>query len=348
MHAHDWRICSGAEVAPLYDAEISRWMASLHWDTGASWALVEAARVVGGLPGFVARDGQGAIRGWTFYLRHDDALQVGAFVADSPAATAALLDAITGSAHAASASALVLFAFSTAPDLTAQLGARGFAVERYRYLEAALPADAGLKPCATDVPATVGAAAAQGSGPTDVPTGVAQGFSPACWSPEDQDPVAGLLARAYPSLDPARPFARRGEPHEWVDYVRQLTTTTGCGTFLPHASVVVRGAHPGRADAATLVTRLSADTVHLAQIAVSPDARRRGLASRLIAASLAAALGEGCTRATLLVGEHNPGARRLYDRLGFEEAALFVSAVRDQPRRSTSAALETGGAITLR
>jgi len=61
-----------------------------------------------------------------------------------------------------------------------------------------------------------------------------------------------LLASAYPAHDPARPFARHGRPHEWITYVRQLVTTTGCGAFLPHASYIVPGAsaaRPGGCDA---------------------------------------------------------------------------------------------------
>jgi ribosomal protein S18 acetylase RimI-like enzyme len=332
MIAHDWRSSSATDVAPLYAAEVASWMSTLHWDTRASWTIVEAVRAAGSLPGFIVRDAQGAIRGWTFYLRHEGALQVGAFTADSPEASATLLDAITSSSHAASASAIVFFTFSTAPGLAVLLEARGFAVEQYRYLQSGLKAQAGLKACTT-------------SGDPDAASG-GQGVQ--AFRPADVVVVAGLLASAYPSHDPARPFARSGQPHEWVDYVSRLVTTSGCGLFLPGASFVAPGESPARADAVTLMTRLSRDTVHLAQIAVSPAARGRGLARRLIAASLAAAAAAGHARATLLVGEHNLAARHLYDRLGFADVAMFVSAVRDQPRRSTSAALETGGAITLR
>jgi ribosomal protein S18 acetylase RimI-like enzyme len=96
-----------------------------------------------------------------------------------------------------------------------------------------------------------------------------------------------------------------------------------------------------------LTTQLAADTVHLAQVVIAPGARGRGLARRLVGASLESALAQGITYATLLVGEGNGRARHLYEGLGFVETASFVSAVRDQPRRLSSVALETGGAITL-
>jgi ribosomal protein S18 acetylase RimI-like enzyme len=327
MKVHDWRACSATSIAPLYDAEVARWMAMLHWDTRASWIIVEAARAAGSLPGFVVCADDGSIRGWTFYLRHEGALQVGAFVADAPETTAALLDAITASPEAVSASAIIFFTFSVAPGLTAQLNDCGFAVERYRYLQTSVGTRAGL----------------QAHGPI-----VAQGFSPAIWRSADHHAVAALLASAYPSHDPARPFARSGQAHEWVDYVHQVVAIGGCGTFLPQASLVVPGVSPDCAGAAVLVTSLSYDTVHLAQVAVSPDARGHGLARRLIADSLAAAGDAGYRRATLLVGERNVAARHVYDQLGFEEVAAFVSAACDQPRRSSSAAFESGGAITRR
>ena len=64
MNTRDWRTVSSAEVAPLYQSEIDRWDAALHWDTRANWRLVEAARAAGTLPGVVVHDGSGAVEGW--------------------------------------------------------------------------------------------------------------------------------------------------------------------------------------------------------------------------------------------------------------------------------------------
>ncbi len=317
MIAQDWRLAGAGELGSCYDAEALRWSASLHWDSRSTWALVEAARRAGTLPGFVVRDRHGAIEGWTFYLRHRDALQIGAMVGASRGALEALVQAVLASPEADTLSRILLFAFPQGPELDGVLESHGFTVERYSYLE---------KPTGTDfVPARAGRA----------------------WRDEDALRVSALLAAAYGSEDRMRPFAPSGALEEWHEYVAQILTTTGCGSFLPRASVVLPGAGE-TPDGVAMVTRLAEDTAHVAQMAVAPGAQRRGLARGLMASVLAGCGAQGFARVTLLVGDRNRPARRLYRELGFEEAAAFVCAVRDQPRRSTSAALETGGAMILR
>jgi ribosomal protein S18 acetylase RimI-like enzyme len=310
MKALDWRFLAAPEAALLQRAEAERWLSVLHWDTRATLARVEAARHAGGLPGYAVRDAEGTVRGWTFFLLHQGILQIGAFVADSIDATRALIDAILAAPEATNASAAMCFVFSTAPGLIEELTRRGFAVDRYRYLRIELAA----RPPENIVPARDDASISQSS------------F--AAWSaPAQLEAMAALLRGAYPADAGARPFASRGTPAEWLDYVTQLVTTTACGAFLAEASFVAAGAATGF-DAATLITRLSADTAHVAQIAVAPPARQRGLARRLLLASLDAARRTGHRRATLLVSERNQPAGRLYEDVGFEQVAAFVSAVR--------------------
>ncbi len=322
---HDWRLLSGGQAAALHDAEGARWLSRLHWDTRASLARVEAARHAGTLPGVAAIDEAGAVRGWTFFLVHDTVLQIGAFAADSPQVTSALLDAVAKSPEAASASAALVFAFTEAPELSEELRRRGFDVERYRYLQKELGAKPQLPPDPVDERRTV-----------------------AAWRPSHRESVAVLLRRAYPTEDAARPFARGGAPEAWLEYVTQLILTRACGTFWPEASRVIAGARPSELEAVALMTRLTKDAAHLAQIAVSPTARGLGLARQLIGASLQAAHAGGCRYATLLVSERNAAAEQLYAAMGFEEVASFVSAACDQPRRFGIAGRDAGGAITLR
>jgi ribosomal protein S18 acetylase RimI-like enzyme len=284
---------------------------------------VEVARLAGRLPGLVARDTRGRICGWTFYLLHNGVLEIGALQSTSRAVTAALLGGALASSEARGRSSVVLFAYSDAPALAAQLRARAFAVERYLYLSAAL----------SRLPAAPRAAGCEPRGYDHARHAMG---------------VVDLLAAAYSPFERARPFVRGGQPRHWAEYLAQLMTTNGCGQFLAGASFVASSAASAAVAGATLATRLAADTVHLAQIAVRPEAQGHGMARCLMGATLEAARAHGLTRATLLVGEGNTRARQLYERLGFLAAASFVSAVCDQPRRSSIVALETGGAMTLR
>lgn len=59
------------------------------------------------------------------------------------------------------------------------------------------------------------------------------------------------------------------------------------------------------------------DEVHVNNLAVLPSWRRRGLASALLRAVLAAAAGEGAVRATLEVRASNAAALALYAAFGF-------------------------------
>jgi len=76
-----------------------------------------------------------------------------------------------------------------------------------------------------------------------------------------------------------------------------------------------------------MLTDLNTGTVHVAQVAVAPAERGRGIGRQLVEASLgAAAVLYG--RVTLLVAGSNAPAVRLYESMGFRDSALFVVASR--------------------
>lgn len=295
MIVSDWRTAGSAAVARLYTAETERWRHDLHWDIAGQWPTVETARTSGLLPGFIARSGGGEILGWSFQVVHRDMLQVGALVADSPATTARLIDAILNSVEADGAASLMMFGYLAAPGLAASLAPRGLSVERYRYLHRSLPAGQ------VDLPATTRA-----------------------FDFTDTAEVTDLLIASYDAIDPLRPFARTGRRDEWVEYVAQLTAANGCGAFDPGLSPVTP-CEFGGLDGAALVTRIAPAVAHLAQIAVHPVVRGRKIGRQLVRHAIAAARDGGCDRLTLLVSARNAAAGRLYERLGFEEIATFAS-----------------------
>ena len=64
------------------------------------------------------------------------------------------------------------------------------------------------------------------------------------------------------------------------------------------------------------------DELHINTLAVKANARRRGLATKLLRFVLAEASLAGATRATLEVRRSNEAALKLYGRLGFEIRAI--------------------------
>ena len=62
------------------------------------------------------------------------------------------------------------------------------------------------------------------------------------------------------------------------------------------------------------------EELHLASLAVEPEWRRRGLATRLLESTLEKAWHRGCTACRLEVRPSNRAARALYEKLGFEAA----------------------------
>ena len=73
----------------------------------------------------------------------------------------------------------------------------------------------------------------------------------------------------------------------------------------------------GRALSGYIAARVNADELHVNNIGVWPESRRRGVGGALLAAALAAAARRGAVEAVLEVRAGNLPAQRLYERFGF-------------------------------
>lgn len=296
MTITDWRHHASETLAPLLAAEADRWRRLLYWETGGIWQGVERARRAGVLPGFLATAPDGQIAGWSFHARQGRQVQIGGLTAGSPETTEELLDAVWRSPETQAAETALVFGPFAAPGMERALAHRGADVDRYRYL-------------ARDIPGA----------PTPRDSTLTRP-----WRCGDLAGTVGVLAAAH-GPDKARPFAPDGRPADWMAYVDHLLNTGGCGDFDAALSRAVDGA-AGQMDGVALVTRLGPATVHLAQLAVRPGVQRRGVGSRLLSAVVAAAAASGAIRLTLLVGARNTRAVRLYERWGFVETSVFLSA----------------------
>jgi ribosomal protein S18 acetylase RimI-like enzyme len=299
----DWRALSAEDVHPLLAHERAAWRRELAWDIREAWRPVEVARAAGTLPGFVALDERGRIRGWTWFVDGDRTRQVGAIVADTHEGTRALVAALTDGQHAPAPRRQIFSVRTAAPDLAVALSGRDFRLTSYRYL------------CRDFEP---GHRAARTTSPR------AARFR--MWRHDDVSAFADLCARAYADTTDVRAFAPAGTAAEWLAYARGLVETPGCGRLIPEATLVC--AADDRLVAAVLTTDLGLGTAHIAQIAVDPSMRGAGVGRSLLTSARAVAARQGFQRLTLLVAGSNVRACRLYARAGLEPRADFLVAIR--------------------
>ena len=307
--SEDWRLASAEVVAGLLDAERQRWIDTLHWDARPAFDLLERSRQSGQAAGLLAYDADGRPSGWTHYFLNNRRLQIGGLVAESGEVTRQLLDDVLRTPEAELAAEILCFAFPASSALEGALTRRRFDVTRYLYLQRAL------------APATAAAP----------PATIASHLR--TFTEDDAVDTVRLFARSYAGSEAARAFAPQGTLTEWAQYVAQIIKTPGCGRFLPAASVSVQHPADDRLRGLVLTTTLQRDTAHIAQLAVDPAYRRRGLARALVEDVSRRAGEAGCWRVTLLVAEDNTSARDLYASLGFEPVSAFLYATRQAPNR---------------
>lgn len=304
MIVRDWREADARLLRSCYAREQRSWRLDLGWDTAATWATIEQARTTWGLPGVVALDSHGAVAGWAFAMRDGETLHVGGLVASSPEATAALLDGLlAGVEHDTAA----CFIRQRAAGLGDALVRCGFDVERFLYLSRPLIPAVGSpfrRPASTPAPGSPSFRA---------------------WTASDLESAAALLQASY-TAEGGRHFAPGGTIREWSRYLAGLVEQRGCGVF-DDALTRVAGDDPLQALA--LVTSLAPGTAHVAQFVVHPEHRGRGVAAAMLDDVVVSARAAGNEALTLLVGEHNLRARRLYASRGFSECGTFVAARRD-------------------
>lgn len=116
----------------------------------------------------------------------------------------------------------------------------------------------------------------------------------------DLDEVASLDAAAFGT----DAWSRGQVADELAAATRTVLVAETDGAVVAWASIVVAG-----------------DDADLTRIAVAADARRRGIARRLLDTAVAAAVGRGATRMLLEVADDNEPALGLYRAGGFEEIA---------------------------
>jgi ribosomal-protein-alanine N-acetyltransferase len=98
----------------------------------------------------------------------------------------------------------------------------------------------------------------------------------------------------------------------------------------PHSILwVAETTSPERWVVGVVVVWMILDEAHIANIAVHPDYRRKGIGARLLAVALTKAVQKGMHTATLEVRARNINAQSLYRRFGFLEVGRRLRYYRD-------------------
>ena len=305
----DWRELGADRIVPLYAEQAAVWSGSLGWDLTRSWAVVERARAAGALPGLVSVNDRGAILGWTFFMRHQEVVQIGALAGRGAGPVRDLLEGILNAPESAGARELTCLLYPASPTALSALTRRRFELQPLYYFSRAVATE-------EDAPAVLPAE-----------------LSLRRWMPADTVPCVRVLAAAYGRHRAGRGLAPNGTLEEWAYYLGQVLHSPACGQHLPRASFVVEERSTGMAVGCLLATTIGPDTVHVAQLAVVPQWGRRGVGRALLRAGARAASLERAARVTLLVSAENGDALKLYAGEGFAQTGQFTFASRPMPVR---------------
>jgi GNAT superfamily N-acetyltransferase len=106
----------------------------------------------------------------------------------------------------------------------------------------------------------------------------------------------------------------------WLDVpdARRLAHASILRAIAPRRAFAIL--HAGSCPVAAGLAVADPPLLGLFDLVTAPEARRRGFGERLVRGLLAWGLREGCENAYLQVMDANETARRLYERLGFEDA----------------------------
>jgi ribosomal-protein-alanine N-acetyltransferase len=106
-------------------------------------------------------------------------------------------------------------------------------------------------------------------------------------------------------------------PWGWDSYHKELSAAHEAIMLVARPEGAVKPRADGRSIAGFIVSRIGADELHVNNVAVRPDCRRFGVATRLLEATFATAAEKGVSRAFLEVRASNGVAQKLYQSCGF-------------------------------
>ena len=152
---------------------------------------------------------------------------------------------------------------------------------------------------------------------------VPSGFVIEPWERRHDDLAADFIYHTYQGHIDAvinDQYATREGAERLLDNIFDLR---GCGEPVPQASLVALHRATQRLAGMVALTSVRPGTAHVPQVAVASEFQSAGLGTSLLDLAFREAAKRSFQEVTLTVTDLNHGARRLYERLGFETFRVF-------------------------
>lgn len=113
--------------------------------------------------------------------------------------------------------------------------------------------------------------------------------------------------------------------------IENIVHHCGCGEYLPWASLAAIHRSTQKLAGVLALTAIGPKSAHIPQVAIAAQFQGLGLGTALLEASFQELARQGYREVSLTVTDLNPGAVRLYERLGFETFRPFGAFVWTRP-----------------
>ncbi len=147
------------------------------------------------------------------------------------------------------------------------------------------------------------------------------------WGPHYEDPISGLIERAYRHHVDARINDQYLSFAGAKKFLHNIVTYPGCGTFSQVGSMVAFDQSNGWLSGLVLASFVDRDVAHITQLCVAPHLKGSGVGYELLRRAVGSLRAAGAARISLSVTASNLDALRLYERCGFSEVRRFFALV---------------------
>lgn len=305
----DLRQSNASDFTALLEAESEAWRTNLRWDYTASAHLIATCLNERRLTGYALVEGA-RIRGYSFFLNENEKGLIGdLFVepgVEAPGYALLLLEHVLDTLMAMPGIRRVeaqLPHFSAA-ELSSAFAPRHFAT----YLREFMALPLAREPAPQPTPAA---------------DGLTKEFVIQPWERSYDRSAAQLLYHTYRHHVDAVINDQYASATGTARLIENIVHLRGCGEYLAPVSSVAIHRATGKLAGVLALTAVRPATAHIPQVAVAGEFQGAGLGSFLLQSAFEKLRRQGFEEVSLTVTAMNPGAVRLYERLGFKTFYTF-------------------------